>query len=47
MGGICDTRKGGSFFLGLPNITPMASKVHVILRRSAVRTWRHDNREIA
>jgi hypothetical protein len=30
----------------LPNITHVATKVHVILRRYVVLTWMHDNREL-
>ena len=30
----------------LPNITSVTTKVHVILRRSAMLTWMHDTREL-
>jgi len=30
----------------LPNIMPMATKVHVTLRRLIVLTWKYDNREL-
>ena len=30
----------------LLNITPVAIKVHMRLRKSAVLTWMHDNREL-
>ena len=30
----------------IPNITHVATKVHVILRRLVMVTWMHDNREL-
>jgi hypothetical protein len=34
------------YTLNLPNIMPMATKVHVISRRYAMLTWMHDNRDL-
>ena len=37
-----------SFYVhsNLPNIMHVTTKVHMMLRRSAVLTWMHDNREL-